>query len=333
MLGPDILCCGPLLDGKIVHWPLIGRGHDDAAAIGASVAELSEAGVNAIKLYAHLEEPQLRAAVDAAHDRGIKVLAHLGAVTVQQAAAAGVDEIEHFSGCQAAWELSSELQLAELAGTLRSGDMVMCPTIVVWDRLSRAFDPVFGRDRLLDWVPGEVQLIWQSNAYRYRGANARLELQASVVEMKRCLAYIHRGGVSTIAGSDSPFPYLLPGFSLHDELALMVDAGLEPIDALRAATSRSAAALGVAGKIGAIVAGARADLLAVRGDPLTDISSIANVEAVFKAGCSLDFGVLRQRSIWFHEREGMSPIETSLRAWANPPEPSTRIDRGENEHH
>jgi len=330
--GPRIFCTGPLLDGSVAHWPLIGREHRTPAAIQRSVAELASAGVDAVKLYAHLDGPRLAAAVDAAHRHGLTAVAHLGDATVAQAATAGVDEIEHFSGCQAAWQQSETADLAELASTLRSAEIAMCPTLVVWDRLGRPFDTALTRDRLLDWVPDDVRTTWRHNAYRYRGASARLDLQASVVNMKRCLDHVHGAGVPVLAGSDTPFPYLVPGFSLHDELALMVDAGLRAVDVLRSATSVSAAALGAAGTVGALVEGAHADLLAVHGDPLADIAAIGQVAAVFKAGSRLSSAGLRRRSVRLHREQQPAPIDRSLREWADLARAATGTDWGRHGH-
>jgi len=96
------------------------------------------------------------------------------------------------------------------------------------------------------------------------------------------------------AGTDTPFIYLIPGFSLHDELALCVDAGLQPVDALRAATATNAKIVGLDGEIGRIKPGMKADLLAVRGNPLDRIDDLGRVELVVREGVRLDPNELQQ---------------------------------------
>ncbi len=95
---PRIRCCGPVLDGKTVHWPLIGERHADAASVAKKVGQLAAAGVDAIKLYVHLDLEQVQAAVAAGQQEGVAVLAHLGEVNGLAAARAGVAEIQHLSG-------------------------------------------------------------------------------------------------------------------------------------------------------------------------------------------------------------------------------------------
>jgi imidazolonepropionase-like amidohydrolase len=103
---------------------------------------------------------------------------------------------------------------------------------------------------------------------------------------------LHKAGVDILAGSDvsEPLPILgglAHGASLHHELQLLVAAGLEPIEALRAATSTPARRFGLNDR-GRITTGARADLLLVDGDPTTNISDALSIRAVWREGDLLD---------------------------------------------
>ena len=95
-----------------------------------------------------------------------------------------------------------------------------------------------------------------------------------------------------LAGSDVHNPYVYPGFSLHEELALLVESGLSPLDALRAATINPARFLGVTDSLGTIAAGKIADLVMLDADPLTDIANTKRIRAVFLNGRFLDRGAL-----------------------------------------
>ena len=86
------------------------------------------------------------------------------------------------------------------------------------------------------------------------------------------------------AGTDTGVLFSLPGFSLHDELALLVEAGLSPIAALRAATSAAAELAGLAGETGRVATGLAADLVLLRANPLEDIRSTTTIEGVVRAG-------------------------------------------------
>jgi imidazolonepropionase-like amidohydrolase len=95
---------------------------------------------------------------------------------------------------------------------------------------------------------------------------------------------MHKAGVRILAGTDTPNAYVFPGSSLHDELELLVKAGLTPIQALQAATIRPAEYLGMPGRLGSIAPGKLADLVLLGGDPLDDISNTRRVEAVVLNG-------------------------------------------------
>jgi predicted amidohydrolase YtcJ len=97
-----------------------------------------------------------------------------------------------------------------------------------------------------------------------------------------------RAGVALLAGTDLGDPYVVPGFALHDELELLVEAGVRPLDALRSATLEPARAVGLEGELGSIQPGKLADLVVLDGDPLTDIRNTRRIRAVVVGGRWLD---------------------------------------------
>ena len=95
---------------------------------------------------------------------------------------------------------------------------------------------------------------------------------------------MHKAGVRILAGTDTPNPYVFAGSSLHDELQLLVKAGLPPIDALRAATLGPAEYLGMTASLGSVSTGMMADLVLLSADPLADIGNTRRIEAVVLNG-------------------------------------------------
>jgi imidazolonepropionase-like amidohydrolase len=89
-------------------------------------------------------------------------------------------------------------------------------------------------------------------------------------------------------------PFCFPGFSLHDELGLLVESGLTPLGALQAATLRPAEFLGRAGELGVVAPGKRADLVLLSADPLADIHNTTQIQAVWFQGKYFDRAVLDQ---------------------------------------
>ncbi|HEX8449630.1 MAG TPA: amidohydrolase family protein, partial [Allosphingosinicella sp.] len=102
----------------------------------------------------------------------------------------------------------------------------------------------------------------------------------------------HLAGVPIMAGTDASDTMIVPGFSLHRELALLERAGLSPMDALRSATSVPARYLGRARLNGGISAGKEADLVLLRADPLSDVRNIGSIEAVISDGRLFDRAAL-----------------------------------------
>jgi imidazolonepropionase-like amidohydrolase len=97
-----------------------------------------------------------------------------------------------------------------------------------------------------------------------------------------------RAGVPLLAGTDAMNPFCFPGFSLHDELALLVESGLTPLAALQAATMRPAEFLGRTNQLGLIAPGKRADLVLLSADPLADIHNTTQIQAVWLQGKYFD---------------------------------------------
>ena len=95
---------------------------------------------------------------------------------------------------------------------------------------------------------------------------------------------LHRAGVGILAGTDVLNPYCFPGFSLHDELALLVTAGLSPLEALQTATRNLARYLGRLQDLGTVEQGKIADLVLLDADPLQDIQNTQKIAAVIQAG-------------------------------------------------
>lgn len=108
----------------------------------------------------------------------------------------------------------------------------------------------------------------------------------------RALRAAHDAGVKVVSGTDTANPFVFPGYSVHHELALMVEAGLTPMEALLTATRRPAEMLGKDDELGTIEPGKRADMLILAADPLADIRNTRTLETVIRNGRPLDRAAL-----------------------------------------
>jgi hypothetical protein len=285
--GPGIVCCGKALNGKEGPWRHVAQQHPDVESLRRSVREHVAAGVDQIKLYAFLDREWLAAGIAEAREHGMTTLSHLGMVDAADAVRDGLNQIEHQTCCAPGWPPTHEQDPKPLIDCLLEREAVLDPTFVVWDRLGRVYDLSFRNDARRHRMPKQWIDMWDRFTQGYLTAN-RAQYAHAIPHLKRFFHSAISARVTCALGTDTPFPHLVPGTSVHDELAHYVDAGVSPIDALRCATSTNAQVIGKPDTIGRIAPGYVADLLIVRGDPTRDIRDIANVVAVVHRGRVFD---------------------------------------------
>lgn len=299
---PRILAAGIAVYGE--------SAPDAASAVDAA----ANAGADFIKVFSEVPVAHWRAILAAARARALPVAGHVPAgVTLLEAAAAGQRSSEHLMQAYEACS-SSETQLlgerrelqgdvlveqrdAQEARVLATFDASVCgtiaktlaatgqaqvPTLVLanedaLDRGSMSADPRWR------YLRADERTRWQKFLAGYTAQDAALAQQRWPVA-HRIVAAMHAAGVRILAGTDSPMPGVYPGFSLHEEMALLVESGLTPREALRSATLAPAEFLGIATTSGSIAAGKRADLVLLDADPTKDIRNSRRINAVLLDG-------------------------------------------------
>lgn len=176
---------------------------------------------------------------------------------------------------------------AALFATFRRNGTWLVPTLIQAQFLPRADDSALVADPRLAYVSAGERLDWVRHNLPPAGVLGpedfvlfRERFRANL----RLVGAMHRAGVPILAGTDVGNPFVYPGFSLHDELALLVRAGLPSAAALRAATLDAARAVGAADSLGSIAVGKRADLLLLTGDPLVDIANTRRIGGIVVRG-------------------------------------------------
>jgi imidazolonepropionase-like amidohydrolase len=161
-----------------------------------------------------------------------------------------------------------------------------CPTLTLLR--AQIDDPQLANDPRLKYLSKEVRAKWDAGYYK----NVPPEPRAAIVNLSRLqfdesvrlVGLMYRAGIPILAGTDTMNPQCFPGFGIHDELALLVDAGLSPLAALQAATRNAAEFMGQLDHRGTIEAGKTADLVLLDKDPLADIHNTRSIQAVVLSG-------------------------------------------------
>ncbi len=313
--GPKIHATGPYLEGK-GSWVLQAHkltGPEDATK---TVNFWMDQGVDNFKGYNFLTRDELSAAIKAAHARGAKVTAHLCSIGFREAAALGIDDLEH--GLLVDTEFFPEKKPDQCPDIpddavrygkldVQSGpvhDMIL--DLVQHHVAMTSTLPVFEMDipgrpsiqtRMLDTLTAEARTavlankVHTSDQARIRkryGTDSSPWTVAFKKEMEFEREFVKAGGL-LLAGLDpTGMGGIVAGFGDQREVELLVEAGFTPLEAIRIATHNGAQYLGEADKIGSIAPGKQADLVVIKGDPSTKIEDIENVEIVFKDGIGYD---------------------------------------------
>ena len=169
--------------------------------------------------------------------------------------------------------------------TLARNHTWITPTLVAYQPYAHAFDSAVTHPEWTKYVPGLVQGGWMRRAAGIAPADSMVVRSYFSFDRTRDLK---DAGVKLLAGTDMPQAFVYPGFSLHEELELLVRSGLTPLEALRAATYNPADFLGALDSLGTIAKGKLADLVLLDADPLTDIRNTRRISVVIANGRVFD---------------------------------------------
>jgi hypothetical protein len=181
----------------------------------------------------------------------------------------------------------SQQKAKALFAELKKYHTWQCPTLTVLRSFAFLEDPSFTNDSRLKYMPRQIRSSWDPKAdFRFTTRTAEdwaLEKRVFRKEVEVVVA-MERAGVDILAGTDALNPYCFPGFSLHDELGLLVQSGLAPMQALQAATLNPARFMGREADLGTIEVGKLADLVLLDANPLKDIANTRSINAVVYGG-------------------------------------------------
>jgi imidazolonepropionase-like amidohydrolase len=317
--GPHMHVTGPYLEGPGSWAPQMTELNTPEEAT-ATVNFWADRGVDNFKAYNFISRAVLKAAIEAAHKRGLKVTGHLCSIGFREAAALGINDLEHglivdtefFSGkkpdeCPDEEGFTQELvkmrvtdgPIQETIHDLVAHQVAVTSTLPVFEPFAPDKAPL--QRRVLDAMSQEAQNQFLEARVRFdlprhdpKTGALRPVPWAQAFEQEKAFerAFVQAGGL-LLAGEDpTGMGGDLAGFGDQREVELLVEAGFTPLEAIRIATANGAQYLGELDSIGTIAAGKRADLVVIKGDPSKKIEDIENVETVFKDGIGYDSGKL-----------------------------------------
>jgi imidazolonepropionase-like amidohydrolase len=305
--GPKMHVTGPYLEGE-GSFTLQMHQLKDAEDARRTVEYWIAQGATSFKAYMNITPEELTAAVQAAHAHGIKVTGHLCSIGFREAAALGIDDLEHglvvdteFSAdkkpgvCPGGASGTKSLLGQEITGKpiqemirdLVAHHVAVTSTLPVFETFVPGRAPLDAR--VLDAMLPEARISYLRTRAEVSDNAAKSDWAAlfkKELEFER--EFAKQGGL-LLAGLD-PTGYggVIAGFGDQREVELLVEAGFTPVEAIHIATSNGAEFLGELDKIGTLAAGKGADIVVIHGDPSANIKDIEKVEMVFKDGVGYD---------------------------------------------
>jgi imidazolonepropionase-like amidohydrolase len=315
MPGPKLLITGPYLEGTPSLGPQLHSltGPEDAAR---TVDYWAEEGVTNYKAYMHITPEELKAAIDHAHARGLKVTGHLCSVGFTKAAELGIDDLEHGitedmefvpgrqEGVCGDWRsamgwMAKNLDVdgpavQAMIRTLVEHHVAVTSTLAIDETFAPNQPPLERQQAPKHEMAPEA---WSDFAttralIAERGGSSNWPVLLKK-EMQFQRSFVKAGGL-LLAGCD-PTGYggILPGFGDQRGMELLVEAGFTPVEAIHIATQNGATYLGQQEHIGSVAEGRAADLVVLDGNPAAKIEDVEKVETVFKDGLGYDPAKLR----------------------------------------
>jgi imidazolonepropionase-like amidohydrolase len=321
--GPHIVAAGRIVDGPKPVWPG-SIAVKDADEGRKAVNTVKQEGSDFVKVYSLLPRDAYFAIAAEAKRQGMVFAGHVPeTISAVEASDAGQKSIEHLTGvlkgCSTredellhpdssipltqsmtaslatALDSYDEKRAQALFARLKRNHTWQCPTLTVLDHIAHVNDGSLVNDPRLKYMPAGFRSFWNpTNDFRFKNADAKFyaAVQRANRQDEEIVGKMRRAGVEFLAGTDVCNPYCFPGFSLHEELARLVHAGLTPMEALQAATINPARYLGKDREMGSIRPGKLADLVLLDADPLEDIHNTARIRAVFANGRMYDRSAL-----------------------------------------
>ncbi|MEP0987929.1 amidohydrolase family protein [Ekhidna sp.] len=322
--GPLLDGMPNVYDGSDPSRPPLSVGLGSVTDVVDKINELDSLGVDFLKAYEMLSPEQFATVMILAKEKGLKVTGHVPlSMDVMSASNAGLNSMEHLRNLELSCASNADELLEQRRRLLASGKGdrggVLRSRIHQAQReiAVKNYDPNKAKEVLnvlaknqtwqiptLALSTGFTERYWADSSWQesfnYLPASIEQQWLTNINELSKrkltpfneqysdwlinMVGQVHEAGIDIMAGTDCPIFFLTPGRSLHQELAILVEAGLSPLDAIKAATLNPAKYFGMENKLGSIQENQWADLVILDANPLDDIHNTRKINAVIKQG-------------------------------------------------
>jgi len=330
IVGPTIYTAGPIIDGPPGIWDgsVVFDNPDSAEQL---VIDHIQNGYDFLKVY-YLKEGAFKALIAAAKKHDIPVIGHASDDVGQEGVLfSGQHSIEHLDGYWKmleaddspyrrddfdyhsyimTWNYIDESKMPAAASLTKQSGIWNCPTLVVYERDAShvVADSLYSLPEMRYMDPVSLAS-WDPTTYFATMRRTDEEWEANnntYPELTKLTGYLHRAGARLLLGTDCLNSFVVPGFSVHNELQNFIRAGLTPYEAIRTGTYNVAECLGALDEFGTIAPSLRADLILLEDNPLEDIKNLTNRVGVMVRGR------------WFPEKDLHGRLEEIVSSYVPP---------------
>lgn len=286
IIGPR-MALAAMIDGRESNGRVVETANDSRQAVRSAKAE----GYNFIKVYSSLNIESFKAIVDEANKQGLKVVGHIPDAfrgNIEEAFVPHFDLVAHAEEYAKQTENKTRDDAKYFAQLAKENDTWLIPNMIamVWiGKQARSLDDIRSLETL-KYVPPLLQNKWlTSNNYNNSSSPEFIAYVDTLIYFQKELVKAFKEAeVPIVAGTDAGTSGVVSGFSLHDELELMVEAGLTNEEALLSATRLPSEWLGINNKVGTVEKEKYADLILLNANPLENIKNTRNISGVFVNG-------------------------------------------------
>ena len=303
-IGPQIYTTGPLLDGPSPRRRVSIQIENAEQARGA-VRTQKAAGYEAVKLYERLSPEAFTAAVEEARKLDMQIYSHRpNKMAMEDFLKLQVDSLEHLEEAEAylvsddykptfeklnyltAWASADPIKMKRLADLFAKYNVANSATLeVAIGRFEASLNAdAWFESPLAKYIDVNYKTWWTNFATRtVRRIDAPTVAVARVKQLE-FIATLYNAGAPLLVGTDTPNPFIVPGFSIHDEIDRFIAAGIPVQEVLQIATKGAATFLRAEDTFGAIAVGLNASIILVKGDPIAQPSLLRQPAYVINQG-------------------------------------------------